>query len=62
MSGTSMAAPQVANLAAKLLALKPRLTPTQLIRLIAQGAEPSAEDPNIRLINPRKSIALLRRR
>jgi DNA-binding NarL/FixJ family response regulator len=48
MSGTSMAAPQVANLAAKLLALNPRLTPTQLIRLIARGAEPSAEDPKIR--------------
>jgi hypothetical protein len=60
MSGTSMAAPQVANLAAKLLALNPRLTPTALIQLIAKGAEPSAEDPKIRLINPRKSLRLTR--
>ncbi len=61
MSGTSMAAPQVANLAAKLLAVNPRLTPTDLIRLIAAGAEPSPEDPKVRLINPRKSLGLARR-
>ena len=61
MSGTSMASPQVANLAAKLLAVNPRLTATDVIRLISEGSEPSTEDPKIRLINPRKSLELARR-
>lgn len=61
-SGTSMASPQVANLAAKLLAVRPALTPGALIRLIGRGSEPSAEDPKIRLINPRRSTALARRK
>lgn len=58
VSGTSMASPQVANLAAKLLALHPQLTPAQLIALIGKGAEPSSEDPKIRLIHPAKSMTL----
>ncbi|WIT13714.1 S8 family serine peptidase [Paucibacter sediminis] len=62
LSGTSMASPQVANLAAKLLALKPALTPVQLKALILQGAErlPDAEGKpgRVNLINPRKSAAL----
>lgn len=59
MSGTSMASPQVANLAAKLLAKNPALTPKQLVQLIASGAEPSSEDPQIRLIHPARSIDLV---
>ncbi len=59
MSGTSMASPQAANLAAKLLAVDPKLKPADLIRLITEGSEPSAEDPNIRLINPKRSLALI---
>lgn len=35
MNGTSQAAPRVTNLAGKLLALDPGLTPTQLLRLMA---------------------------
>ena len=58
-SGTSMASPNVANLAAKLLALEPRLTVEQTIMFIKLGAERST-DGRINLINPRKSIALLR--
>lgn len=59
ISGTSMASPQVANLAAKLLAINPALKPEQLIEMITRGAEPSEEDPSIRLVNPRRTIAPL---
>jgi hypothetical protein len=57
-SGTSMSAPQVTNLAAKLLALHPELTPEQVIDLIVRGATPSA-DGRLHLINPKASVALL---
>lgn len=42
MSGTSMASPNTVNLAAKLLALDPKLTPEQVIHLIVAGATASA--------------------
>jgi len=62
LSGTSMASPQVANLAAKLLALKPELTPEQLKALILAGAErmPDAQGQpgRVNLIHPRKTAAL----
>jgi subtilisin family serine protease len=58
MSGTSMAAPQVTNLAAKLLAIDSDLTPTQLIKLIRDGADTS-EDGRRHLMNPRRSVELL---
>lgn len=57
-SGTSMAAPNVANLAGKLLAIDPTLTPEDVIALIRLGIEPS-EDGRRFLINPRRSIAIL---
>ena len=57
-SGTSMAAPQVTNLAAKLLAVDPRLTPRQLISLILDGSTAS-EDGRRHLINPLRSLQLL---
>jgi len=58
-SGTSMASPNVANLAGKLLALEPRLTVEQVISLIKLGAERSANG-RINLVNPQRSVALLR--
>lgn len=62
LSGTSMASPQVANLAAKLLALKPGLTPVQLKALILDGADrlPAADGQpgRVNLINPRRSAEL----
>jgi len=58
MTGTSMAAPQVTNLAAKLLAIDPRLSPEQLIALIRNGAD-NSEDGRRHLMNPRRSIELL---
>ena len=59
MSGTSMSSPNVCNLAAKLIALKPTLQPTEVIELIEKGADPSAADPKLLLINPKKSAGLL---
>ena len=59
MSGASMASPNVANLAAKLFALDPSLTPVQVIELIEKGATAS-EDGRLHLINPKASVALLR--
>ncbi len=58
-SGTSMAAPNVANLAAKLLALQPGLSVGQVIDLIRRGAEKSA-DGRITLIHPKRSVELLK--
>ena len=59
-SGTSMASPQVANLAAKILAVKPALKPAEVIDLIRKGATPSEEDPAILLIHPAASMELLK--
>ena len=58
LSGTSMAAPAVVNLAAKLLALSPNLHPSDLVRLIVAGATPSADGKRM-IINPRDTLELL---
>jgi len=57
--GTSMASPNVANLAAKLLALDPSLTPVQVIDLIKKGATAS-DDGRLHLIDAKASVALLK--
>jgi len=59
-SGTSMASPNTVNLAAKLLALDPGLTPRQVIQLIVDGATASA-DGRRHNIDPKRSVELLRR-
>ena len=59
MSGTSMASPNAVNLAAKLIALDPKLTPEQTIHLIVEGATTS-EDGRRHNINPKQSVELLR--
>jgi len=59
LSGTSMASPNVVNLAAKLFALDPSLTPDRVIRLIRAGASASP-DGRRHLIDERKSVDLLR--
>jgi subtilisin family serine protease len=58
MSGTSMAAPQVANLAAKLLAVRPDLTVDQLRRAILEPSEERTigEGKRIRLLDPKASM------
>jgi subtilisin family serine protease len=43
LSGTSMASPNVANLAAKLLAAKPSLKPTEVIAIIHETADETAD-------------------
>jgi subtilisin family serine protease len=55
-SGTSMASPQVANLAAKLLVVNPKLKPAELIDIIVKTAERSA-DGRRNLIHPQKALA-----
>jgi len=56
MSGTSMASPNTANLAAKIIAVNPKLSPTQVIGIIRATAEKTA-DGRRNLINPKKAIA-----
>ncbi|MFT4179784.1 MAG: S8 family serine peptidase [Thermomonas sp.] len=58
--GTSLAAPQVTNLATKLLALDPSLTPPQLIQLILDGGDRNTD--GLLLMNQKKSLELLRAR
>ena len=55
-SGTSMASPQVANLAAKILAVNPKLAPPQVIALIRDTADKTA-DGRRTLVNARKAVA-----
>jgi subtilisin family serine protease len=59
LSGTSMAAPNVVNLAAKLIALDPTLTPAQTIDLIRRGATAS-DDGRRHLLDEQRSVALLK--
>jgi subtilisin family serine protease len=54
-----MASPNVTNLAAKLYALQPSLTPAQVIDLIKRGSTTS-EDGRRHLIDEKRSVALLR--
>ena len=59
-SGTSMAAPQVANLAGKLLAINPQLTVAQLVKLITETADPMpGNNPGRVLINPKAAVTRL---
>ncbi len=60
-SGTSMSAPNVANLAGKLFAINPELTPVEVIELIRAGIDVT-EDGRRYLINPKKSVEILRQR
>jgi subtilisin family serine protease len=58
-SGTSMASPQVTNLAAKLFALDPALTPAEAKALIMEGCD---KDGRVNLVSPAKSIGLLEKK
>jgi subtilisin family serine protease len=60
-SGTSMAAPQVANLAAKLFALRPELTPAEVVELIRANADPIPGKDGRFIIHPKRTIEALGR-
>ena len=53
-SGTSMAAPNVANAAAKMLAVNPRLTGSDLRAILHSTADPNATGD--RLLNTRRAV------
>jgi len=54
LSGTSMASPQVANTAAKLVAMKPALTGAQLRELLVSTGD---QQGRVRLLNPKAAFA-----
>jgi hypothetical protein len=56
VSGTSIAAPQVTNLAAKLFAVNPRLTAAR-VRAIIEGTATSEGDKGLKVINPKAALA-----
>jgi subtilisin family serine protease len=56
LSGTSMASPQVANVAAKMLAVNPKLKPAEVIRLIVDTAE-RTPDGRRNLMDAKKAVA-----
>jgi subtilisin family serine protease len=58
-SGTSMSAPNMTNLAAKLWALYPDLTVAQVKQLIVDGADDKqAGERTIKLMNPKRTLEL----
>lgn len=62
-SGTSMASPNVTNLAAKLIARDPSLSPKETANLIIDGADDMGENGKpMRVINPKRSMELLAER
>ncbi len=61
-SGTSMSSPAVVNLAAKILAVEPYMTPQAVIELITEGATPREGDKDFLLLDPKNTMTLLETR
>jgi subtilisin family serine protease len=61
--GTSLSAPQVVNLAAKLLAVRPTLSVAELRRAIVESADEKTVGPGkrIKLLNPKAAFARIER-
>jgi subtilisin family serine protease len=55
--GTSAAAPAIVNLAAKLLAVRPSLSPPEVIDLIKRGG--SRNEEGLLVANPKRSMQIL---
>ena len=55
--GTSAAAPAIVNLAAKILAIQPALSPVQVIDLVKRGG--SRNEEGLLVANPKRSLDLL---
>lgn len=60
-SGTSMAAPNAANLAGKMFALKPSLTVAEAIELIKKGSDPMEGRSELLVTNPKKTLEMLKK-
>ncbi len=59
LSGTSISAPAATNLAAKILAVRPMLTPTEVIEIIKEGAKRvKSEQGELLVLNPLESMAM----
>jgi subtilisin family serine protease len=58
-SGTSMAAPQAANLAAKMLAVNPKLAPNDVIRIVRDTVEKTPDGRRM-LLHPAKAVEAAR--
>jgi subtilisin family serine protease len=56
MSGTSMASPNAANLAAKILAVNPKLTPPEVIAIMRETSTTTPDGRRF-LIDPKKALA-----
>lgn len=63
LSGTSMATPQVTNLAARILALDPSLAPCKVKKLILDGAEPAERGGReLLVLDPKRTLELFEAR
>lgn len=60
-AGTSASAPVIANLAIQILELNPNLTAAQVKQLIIEGADQEPYEKGINIIDPKKTIALLKK-
>lgn len=62
LSGTSMASPNVANLAAKMFSVNPNLSPVEVAAIIRDTGEPIAEPFYGRIAHEERAVALARER
>jgi subtilisin family serine protease len=60
LSGTSMASPNVANLAGKILAVAPSLTPAEVMDVMIETGDPIAAPFNGRIANEQRAITRAR--
>ncbi|MBX3379409.1 MAG: S8 family serine peptidase [Phycisphaeraceae bacterium] len=60
-SGTSMAAPNVTNLVGKMVAVNPKLTTAEIVEAIRVNADPMPGYDGRFIINPKKTVAAVRR-